>query len=42
MRQLVEMPRCERQERVSLLRAQAATLSQDRYLAEWADLLAAQ
>jgi glycosyltransferase involved in cell wall biosynthesis len=42
MRQLVEMPRCERHERVALLRAQAATLSQDRYLAEWADLLAGQ
>jgi glycosyltransferase involved in cell wall biosynthesis len=42
MRQLVEMPACERDARVELLREQAATLSQERYLAKWADLLASQ
>jgi glycosyltransferase involved in cell wall biosynthesis len=42
MRQLVEMPACERDARVELLRGQAATLSQERYLAKWTDLLASQ
>lgn len=42
MRQLVEMPPGERAERLALLRAQTASLSQERYLAKWADLLASQ
>jgi glycosyltransferase involved in cell wall biosynthesis len=42
MRQLVQMPAGERDERVALLRTQAANLSQERYLARWTDLLASQ
>ena len=42
MRQLVEMPACERDARVELLREQAATLSQERHLAKWTYLLASQ
>lgn|SRR5262245_26092763 len=42
MRHLVEMPPGERGERVALLRAQAAALSQECYLANWTDLLASQ
>jgi len=42
MRQLVEMPASERDARVKLLREQTAILSQERYLANWNDLLASQ
>lgn len=39
MRQLADMPDAERARRLSLVRAHADTLTQERYLARWSDLL---